>query len=205
MNYRTFREQWRKVGYFSIYEIKAWNPNFPADSLTRWVKDGLLLRLRRGWYVFPEFKENPDAARIVSSVMCRPSYISLQKALSIYEIIPETVIDITCVTTRPTCHYDNELGRYYYSSVKPGYMFGYKPMETQERWVYYLAEPEKAILDFLYLFPMYKTEQDMLNLRFDEDFMEETLDVEKLKLYCGRMASVALEKRVNVLLNAYGL
>jgi hypothetical protein len=67
------------------------------------------------------------------------------------------------------------------------------------------ATPEKALLDLLYLNPYYKTEQDMVELRLDEDFMQSDFNLERLHDYLSRIGSKALTQRVKRLLKAYGL
>jgi hypothetical protein len=67
------------------------------------------------------------------------------------------------------------------------------------------ATPEKALLDLLYLNPYYKTEQDMEELRLDEDFMQSEFDKERFSNFLSRMGSKALEQRVRCLIKVYGL
>ena len=68
-----------------------------------------------------------------------------------------------------------------------------------------LALPEKALLDLLYLYPFYNSEEELIQLRLDEDFMTEDLDVERLGSYLERMHNKALEVRVNKLLKLFDL
>lgn len=70
---------------------------------------------------------------------------------------------------------------------------------------FFMATPEKALLDLLYLYPFYKTEQDMLDLRLDEDFMEDEFNVGSMNDYLARINSNALSQRVNTLLKAYNI
>jgi hypothetical protein len=55
-------------------------------------------------------------------------------------------------------------------------------------------------LDLLYLYPFYNTEQEIENLRFDEDFMQNELNVERLMEFAGRFKNKELKKRVGILL-----
>ena len=65
--------------------------------------------------------------------------------------------------------------------------------------------PEKALLDLLYLNPYYKTEQDMEELRLDEDFMQNEFRTERLADYLARIGSKTLTQRVKRLLKTYDL
>jgi hypothetical protein len=67
------------------------------------------------------------------------------------------------------------------------------------------ATPEKALLDLLYLNPYYKTEQDMEELRLDEDYMHSEFNKVRLAEYLSRMGNKTLEKRVKTLLKVYNL
>ena len=67
------------------------------------------------------------------------------------------------------------------------------------------ATPEKALLDLLYLNPYYKTEQDMEELRLDEDFMQNDFNTERLSDYLARIGSKALTQRFKRLLKTYDL
>ena len=70
---------------------------------------------------------------------------------------------------------------------------------------YMMATPEKAIIDLLYLYPQYSSLDEMRELRFDEDWMHDDLNVERLKEYVERINSPALTKRIKLLLKAYEL
>jgi hypothetical protein len=70
----------------------------------------------------------------------------LEWALSHYGLIPEAAGPLTSVTTLKTARFKNPLGAYLYQHVQPAYFFGFT-----RRPGYYLAEPEKALLDFIYL------------------------------------------------------
>ncbi len=68
-----------------------------------------------------------------------------------------------------------------------------------------LATPEKALIDLLYLYPQYSTEEEMRELRLDEDFMQNELDKERLTEYTSRIGSPVLTKRVKLMLKTYGI
>jgi len=85
-----------------------------------------------------------------ANVIYGPSYLSLEYALSFYGLVPERVTDITCVTTLKTAVFDNPLGRYVYQHIKPEAFRGFISMgEFPSR--FFMAGPEKAVVDFLYL------------------------------------------------------
>ncbi len=127
-SYLEFREKLLPDGCFSIHQARAFFPSFDRDNLTRWTRKHLLIKLRQGWYAFPEMLQRPDFSRYIACRIYRPSYISTQMALSIYGMIPEAVTSITSVTTLKTARYENLFGQYAYQNIKPSMLFGYKPV-----------------------------------------------------------------------------
>lgn len=212
-SYLDFKEKLLSEGCFSVHQARTFFPTFDRNNLTRWTKKGLLVRLRKEWYAFPELLQRTDFSRYVACRIYRPSYVSLHTALSIYGMIPEAVTSITSVTTLKTARFENPFGQYAYQNVKPALFFGYKPVilpqntavfnAPSQAWM--LALPEKALLDLLYLYPFYNNEGELEQLRLDEDFMVSDLDVERLGEYIERMGNKALDARVRKLLKLYNL
>lgn len=205
MDFLTFREQFFKEGCFSIHQVYAWQPGFTKNNLTRWAKKGRLLKLRNGFYSFPEYLEKQGYRWVVANCIYRPSYISLHSALAYYGMIPEAVVQTTSTTTLKTHAFKNAFGEFSYKSIRENLFFGYeyKPM-SEERGVAF-ASPEKAILDLLYLYPFYNNNDELDALRLDADFMENELDKSLLEKYLIRFQNKALQERVELLIKIYGL
>ena len=205
MNYLEFRSRMYDLGCFNTHQVYAWKPEFDRNNFVRWTKKGLLIRLRQGYYTFPEYKSQPDYILYFANRIYRPSYISLHTALAFYGLIPEAVVQVTSITSLKTASFENEFAAYDYRTVQQKLIFGYvqKPMADGKTLL--LAQPEKALLDLLYLYPFYTSEQDMEELRLDEDFLEEEFDFNRLEEYKARFKNKALEKRVRIFLNTYGL
>ncbi len=190
---------------FTIDQVYAWQPDFDRNNIFRWTKKGLLIRLRQGYFTFPEYKGKADFAFYFANRIYRPSYISLHTALSFYGIIPESVVQITSVTSLKTAFFTNAFAEYTYRTIKKELMFGYDLKPFSESRVLQLASPEKALLDLLYLYPSYNSLQEMENLRLDEDFLHENLNKDLLSDYTIAFKNKAFEQRVQQLFNAYGL
>ena len=161
--------------------------------------------LRRGWYAFADYLQQPDYARYFAGKIYAPSYISLHTALSFYGIIPEAVVEITSVTTQKTCRYENAFGQFSYQTVRPRLFWGFEPKTMRDGKQYMMATPEKAIIDLLYLYPQYSSVEDMRELRLDEDWMHDELNLARLKEFAERINSPILNKRIKLLLKAYEL
>lgn len=78
-------------------------------------------------------------------------------------------------------------------------------MTDDQNRTFHIATPEKAILDLLYLYPQYKTTEDMEELRLDESFMTEEFNIPRFQTYIKRAGNKALGIRANELLNTYVL
>lgn len=205
MNFLEFRNKMFDLACFNIDQVYAWQPDFDRNNLSRWTKKGLLVRLRQGYFTFPEYKDKRDHAYYFANRIYRPSYVSLHTALAFYGMIPETVVQITSVTSLKTASFKNEFGEYIYKSVSGNLIFGYdlKPMEGGKTLQF--AKPEKALLDLLYLYPEYNSKQDFIDLRLDEDFLHYEFNKPLLLEYKTKFKSKTVERRINLFLSTYQL
>ncbi|WP_270516592.1 type IV toxin-antitoxin system AbiEi family antitoxin domain-containing protein [Sanguibacteroides sp. AM78-02pH3A] len=205
MTFLEFKNQLFDLAYFNIYQVYTWQPDFNRNNLTRWIKKGYLIRLRQGYFTFSEYKRKPDYPLYFANRIYQPSYISLHTALSFYGMIPEAIMQIVSISSLKTASFSNGIGEYSYHSVKENLMFGYvlKPMADNR--IIQFATPEKALLDLLYLYPFYDSEQELEELRLDEDFLNDDLNKHLLMDYCDKFQSKALSHRVKLLLKTYQL
>lgn len=142
----------------------------PAEvrrQISRWVASGRLCQLRRGLYALaqPHARERPDPIALASRLQ-RPSYVSLQSALSYHGVIPEDVPVITSVTTGRPRRYTTPFGEFAYRHVHPGLFWGYQEVEIGPGQPAYVGLPEKALLDLLHLTPGPIRERFLTELRF---------------------------------------
>jgi predicted transcriptional regulator of viral defense system len=185
--------------------VYAWQSDFNKDNITRWIKQNLLIKLRNSFYCFPEYLKTPDFRFYISNRIYRPSYISIHSALAFYGIIPEAVIQTTAVSTLKTSTFSNVSGTFTYQHILPELMFGYNVKPILNGQPILFAQAEKAILDLLYLYPFYNNEKEIIELRFDDDFMQNDLNVRLFNKYIEKFKSKALQKRAELLLKIYEL
>ena len=100
-------------------------------------------------------------------------------ALSLYELIPETVMNITSVSTKKTAKFKNELGIFTYQTVKISSFRGFIQTEDNNGMKYFLAEPEKAVIDFIYfnLSKFNKNDKDI----FESSYRFQNLQILNIK------------------------
>jgi len=205
MNFLQFRNRMFDLACFSIDQVYAWQADFDRNNLYRWTKQGMLISLRQGYFTFPEYKEKPDYALYFANRIYKPSYISLHTALSFYGIIPEAVVQISSVSPLKTAAFNNAFAQYTYKTIKKEFMFGYVIKPFDDGRALLMASPEKALLDLLYLYPDYNTQEQLEYLRLDESFLHEDFNKQLMGEYTVRFKIKALAERVKLLETAYGL
>lgn len=135
-------------------------------QLSRWVETGRLLQVRRGWYVLPTaFRKSEPHPFLVANRIKPASYVSLQSALAHHGLIPEFVPVVTSVTTGRPELVRTPLGAFQYRHLTHAWFTGFERVEMQTGQPAYLARPEKALLDLLYLTPDSANEAFLEELR----------------------------------------
>jgi hypothetical protein len=178
---------------FSKNEILLAGKKIYDYQLTRWVKKGYLLKLRNGIYAFSKDYEGIKGEEI-ASVLYQPSYLSLESALSFYGFIPEMVYAYVSVTGKINRTFDNKFGHFVYRHIRPSLFWGYRETRTENS-RYLLAEPEKAVLDYLYLnLASINSEADFENIRFNIEQLRKTLNRERFLRYLRAFEVKKLEK-----------
>ena len=205
MSFWQLRNQFYDLICFNVNQVYAWKPDFEKNNLTRWVKQNLLVKLRNSWYSFPDYLKTPNIQNFVSNKIYSPSYVSLHSALAFYGIIPEAIVQTTAVSSLKKANFENVFGSFSYQQILPELMFGNEQKTFLNKHSLFFATPEKAILDLLYLYPQYNSEQEIIELRFDEEFMQEELNVERLNEFTEKFQSKALRNRVDLLLKIHDL
>ncbi|OGF54364.1 MAG: hypothetical protein A2452_02175 [Candidatus Firestonebacteria bacterium RIFOXYC2_FULL_39_67] len=138
---------------FSFEDISSFWPEEKRSSikqaLSRWKADGRIGGLRRGLYElkYPASQNLPDM--YLANRMYAPSYVSMETALSHYSLIPDVAMAVVSITPRQTKQYKNEHGLFKYHTVRPKAFNGYV-IEKQSGYDVFIAEPEKALADYVY-------------------------------------------------------
>jgi predicted transcriptional regulator of viral defense system len=163
-------------------------------QLDRWEKSGRVLRLGKGVYSLaePYRKIKPDNFTIANKLKSH-SYISLQSALSWYGMIPEFVPATMSVTTNRAGVIENELGRFEYRHISHKLFFGYQNVELPAGQQAFIARPEKALLDLIYLTAGGETKEYLEELRLQN---LEKLNNDILDEYAERSGSLKLQRAV---------
>lgn len=154
MNFTQFKNRFCDISYIPARAVMALVKDRQAmrNQLTRWQKRGLIIQLKRGVYVLNKSDRKVSPSRFFfANQLLWPSYVSLESALGYYGFIPEAVADVTSVTSKKTSRFKNSLGQFIFQRVKPAAFRGYRSYKDEAGLDVLIAEPEKAIVDFLYL------------------------------------------------------
>lgn len=178
MNYNKFLTVIRKSRHyiFSLNDVFKYFPKSTnktiQNQLQSWTNKGLLLRLKNGVYKIQFPEGGPDLPDLyIANKIYEPSYVSLETALSFYSIIPEVAAQVISVTTRQTKLFRNKIGSFKYVSCKNDAYLGYKII-NYENFKVYIAEQEKAVVDFIYFKLKYGESIDIAIERFDKKRMK---------------------------------
>lgn len=154
MDFRTFKEKVKNMPFFSsdVAEIFSASPRTLRNQFSRWKKQGLLVELKRGMYILGQGERQTTLSRqAIAAVLYQPSYISLESALSHYQMIPERVDTVMSVSPKKTQVFHNPQGTFSYRNLQTSLNFGFSAKKDENGYPYFIAEPEKALLDYLYL------------------------------------------------------
>lgn len=154
MKYLDFKNAVKGFPIISLTHIFNINkkPLTLKVQLSRWQKKGLVIKLKRGLYILNESDRKIEPSRIfLANALYSPSYVSTTYAFGYYDLIPEKVEDITSITTKKTAKINNLFGTFIYQHLKTNLFFGFQEVKDENEFPVFIAEPEKAILDFIYL------------------------------------------------------
>lgn len=123
----------------------------PRSKLTRLLKTGALIRVKKGLYLLgPQFRRGPYCLELIANMIYGPSYVSLEKALQLYGLIPEHVEMITSVTAKASQEFKTPVGHFSYTHCHPrAYAIGVTTRSFSEYENPMIATPEKALTDML--------------------------------------------------------
>lgn len=154
----------KKAALFTPQEFSRIFKSSPRQTryfLEAYTKRGFLIRIKKGLYAL---KEMVPSEEVIAGAIYRPSYISLEYALSRYGIIPEMSYTITSVTTRATASFSVRGKNFSYQKIKQKAFTGYAPEQAGGQTIF-IADPEKALVDYLYFVSLgKKTMNDRLML-----------------------------------------
>lgn len=179
--------------------------------VNRAMKEGELLRLKRGLYVLAnELREVPPHPFALAQQIVPGGYVTGESALSFHGWIPEAVRSVlSAVPKGKSVTYEHEtLGGFEFRrlTVREGHFLEAVSREVLEGQAALVAEPVRALMDLVYLrkWPWQGLDFLLKGLRIDEESLMRTPSTEiapMLEVYKGKRE----REFINELLRALGL
>lgn len=121
------------------------------DSVKYAIKKGFLISIRRGLYLIgpPYRKDNWDPFELAQAIY-GPSYISFESALSYHGWIPEAVYVTTSACAKRSKDFRTSIGNFRYLHTPFDHFFLNVERIINEKTIFLMAEPWKAIADMIY-------------------------------------------------------
>lgn len=131
---------------YALLEKSVSNVN---DKISNLVKNGELVRLKKGFYAFSKaYLTKPIDLISVANTLYTPSYVSFDYVLSYYGMIPERVSEITSATSKNEKLFETPVGRFSYKKVPlKAYSLGIDWIYDESDGGKFIATPEKALCD----------------------------------------------------------
>lgn len=159
----------------------------PRDAVSRFLRDGSIIRIKKGLYVFGEnYRKGMICKESLANLIYGPSYISLEYALSYYGLIPERVEQMTSMTPLRSKTFQTPLGVFDYVHLNAKKIsVGITLIEANSRHKFLIATPEKALADRISFHKNLTSIEDVRSfvcegLRIEEEMLAK-LNVHQLK------------------------
>jgi predicted transcriptional regulator of viral defense system len=158
-----------KKDYFGYNEIARILDITPASArviASRYVKNGLLIRVKRDLYVLSERWKyfSREQKFEIANLMQVPSYVSLLTALDYHEITTQMQRDfIESVVLKRTTVLSVAGTMFNYTKLSKDLYFGFEKINN-----YFIAIAEKALLDAIYLMSLGRYRVDLSALDIDK-------------------------------------
>lgn len=199
MQFIDFQSKLSAYPIFSLTDVSKVFPVFHRIQLDRWEKKGYLKKVKRGFYCFNAQNFTQDFLFYAANKIYAPSYVSLEMALKYYGLIPEEIFQITSVSTKKATSFETSVGNFSYRRMKTSLYWGYRLVDFGQQKLL-MAEPEKAVLDYLYVNSKLKTAADFEGMRINIDEFESQINLEKFQKYLETFDNKQLSKRANIFL-----
>ena len=153
-------------GYEEISRALGISLSSARVSATRYVKQGFLVRAKRNVYVLRERWKTLTIEEkfVLANLLEVPSYISLMTAMGYHEVTTQVQRDfIESLAVKRTKETDVEGAVFKYTKIKKELYFGFRRDEG-----FFIASPEKAFLDAVYLVSIKKYSFDISSVDTDK-------------------------------------
>ena len=197
---------------FSFSDLKtiAPDPKYLKIMLSRRVKSGDIIRLKKGLYTSSAYWNNTRLARtnnsfleFVANKLATSSYLSLDYVLQAHGMMTEMSNNFTSIALSKPIKFANSFGVFIYHKIRPTLFTGFT-IENRDGFDIYKACLAKALFDWLYLRRHLITDAvSAEELRLNWDAFA-SADWRGLKHYCVLESSRKMRSLFDLLYTKYG-
>ncbi len=153
-------------GYEDIARVLSITPHSARVTANRYVKKGLLIRAKRNIYLLKDrwLDLTREQKFILANIIQTPSYISLMSALEYYEITTQIQQDfVESIALKRTKEVELDQTFFNYIKINPVLYSGFFRIRD-----FFIAPPEKAFLDAIYLKSFGRYQLDISSIDFSK-------------------------------------
>lgn len=186
--------------FFTLDDLASIETNrkYLSILLSRHVKSGNVVRLKKGMYVTRDYLDRVDKsgrtsiyAEFISGILYEPSYLSLEYVLHQHGVMTEMPTAITVVARKKTASFATPFGAYQYHSIKPSIFTGFTSKRDGD-YIIFRASLAKALFDFLYFRKVNLIDERIIaDLRLNLEVFGEN-DKEELRRYIDLEGSIRM-------------
>lgn len=175
------------------------------DKIVHLKDKGILTPLKSGYYIYNPLHNNTLLSKeLIANILLGPSYVSLDFALWFYGLIPESVYEITSITTKRTKSFETPFGVFSYKQIKKKLFNIGLEIQTSKSGNFIIAVKEKALCDKVY----FTKDIDLRSQKAMIEFLEDDLRIDMDELVNCDMsifkeyAKISKSKKIEVLTKA---
>lgn len=177
-------------GYEDIARALNISRSSAMVTASRYLKTGFIIRLKRNLYILKDKWEILDINQrfIIANLIQTPSYISLMTALSYYQVttqIQQQFFESIAIKRTKTVNVEKSI--FTYNKIKLELYTGFSRQNN-----YFIAIPEKAYLDAVYLKSLGRYSFDMHSIDFEK--LDANTINEFVELYPIQVKKIVVQK-----------
>ena len=159
--------------------LQVADSNYSHVQATRLVKEGVIERVMRGWYVLAS---NRPSDFELANVLYGPSYVSLDSALNFYGILVQSPQEIISATTGLARKIEAGGKTFSYVHLDQKYYSDY-----QKSGDFLIASPEKALVDAMFFVALGRGSLSV------EELNLQSVDKDKVKQMASKITNKAFK------------
>ncbi|HKK09358.1 MAG TPA: hypothetical protein VJ939_00910 [Bacteroidales bacterium] len=194
--YRTLEEFNLEIFTLNdVIKITGQKKDVVTSSLSRWVKQGKVVRLKNQYYSLKDIE-----TKFLYQKLFKNTYVGLHAALEYYESTTQRFNNLDLVTKNILK--DQMIGnvRVNFHKVKKDLFFGFEKIRISNTEIF-ISNIEKTIIDCTY----FSSKVYLSEINTFIQTTKEKIDVELLLIYLRKINSMVLNKRVGYLLEKNGI